>query len=320
MKWENQFLFLLPESDVRLGLDFPKTFTDALTSESLWHNPLFKAQKPFQARLNVWAPNKTFPQHVHSCGSSSVFTCSDTNCIVKKQELIVSLPHPIVSTVATNTLPLIYSTTTIPFNQNNKIEAHFSSSGIKNKIMSLIPYVHLCCRCRVMHTQDTDFLYFLALSMLPSWTSCLCGMCVICPGAKNWADTSTVALKSNSKLVFLSLFAGSHFSWTVRKKKSELVLLLQKLPLPLGVLDLAWLLQTLIIVFVCFSITSTPFKQWSPVFHKISYPSSLLNKCQKKNLLPYICSNLHCAIQGSRTFAWIYEITVTALEFFQCLW
>lgn len=103
-----------------------------------------------------------------------MFTCahgSATNCIVKKQELIVSLPDPIVTTVATNTLPLISSTTA--FNQNNRIEGHFRSSQAYKKIVCLMApflkwllHVRLCCR--IMCTQGTEFIFFLALSMMHS--------------------------------------------------------------------------------------------------------------------------------------------------------
>lgn len=96
---------------------------------------------------------------------------SATNCIVKKQELIVSLPDPIVTTVATNTLPFISSTTA--FNQNNRIEGHFCSSQAYKKIVCLMApflkwllHVRLCCR--IMCTQDTEFFFFLALSMMHS--------------------------------------------------------------------------------------------------------------------------------------------------------
>lgn len=44
---------------------------------------------------------------------------SATNCIVKKQELLLSLPDPIVNTVATNALLLTSSIIITPFNQNN---------------------------------------------------------------------------------------------------------------------------------------------------------------------------------------------------------
>lgn len=134
-----------------------------------------------------------------------------------------------MSTVATNILPLIFPTITTPLNQNNKMEGHIFAPHRNKKypflcqmdpFLKLFPYVYLCCRCRIMHSQDTGYFYVLALPMMYSCTFPLCGTCVICPSARSWAGTSAVAPQEcHFKLaLFLRFFARSHFSWNVRKK------------------------------------------------------------------------------------------------------
>lgn len=116
--------------------------------------------------------------------SSSMFTCahgSTIDCVVTKWEL--QRVSARFYCVATNILPLISPTTTTPLNQNNKMEGHIFASHRNKKNIFLcqmdpflkwLPYVHLCCRCRIMHIQDTEYFYVLALSMMYSCITPLC--------------------------------------------------------------------------------------------------------------------------------------------------
>lgn len=181
--------------------------------------------------------------------------------------------------------------------------------------LKLFPYVYLCCRCRIMHTQDTGYLYVLALSMIYSRTFPLCGTCVIRPSARSWAGTSAVAPQEcHFKLaLFLRVFARSHFSWNVRKKILNWFYSFKRYHCSLG----CWIWpddhRHLTVVYVSAS-PLLPSNRKSPVLHTVSYPCSFLDKCQKKNLLPYFVQLFTVPAEDQEFLHESVKYMATALE------